>query len=183
MCECNIINSQSKEWLTQSLLSLMKTEPYHKITIKQICAHADLSRQTFYNFFKEKDDILRSYFKTKYEVLIKKYESLNELKIENMTNIFADFFESNNSFFKIMINQNLESILEDEISASILYFSSKIIKNIKCTPECNYVNAFLTGALTKTLIYWLKDNQSISKNELTELFHRLLTGTYYDLTI
>lgn len=42
---------QSREWLIQTLLSMMNEMPYSKITIKEICHRADLSRQTFYNFF------------------------------------------------------------------------------------------------------------------------------------
>ena len=49
----------SRGWLVEALLALMKTRPYSKITVKDICKQADLSRQTFYNFFDTKDDIIR----------------------------------------------------------------------------------------------------------------------------
>lgn len=53
----------SRDWLVQALLSLMNSMPYSKITVKNICTKADLSRQTFYNFFETKDDIIRFYRK------------------------------------------------------------------------------------------------------------------------
>lgn len=42
----------SREWLVDSLLSLMEDNPYSRITVRDICNKADLSRQTFYNFLR-----------------------------------------------------------------------------------------------------------------------------------
>lgn len=44
----NTIALQSREWLVQALISLMQEHPYNKITIKEICTKADLSR-SYYN--------------------------------------------------------------------------------------------------------------------------------------
>lgn len=172
---------QSKEWLVQALLSLMKTESYHKITIKKICLQADLSRQTFYNLFNQKDDVLRFHFKEQYQITLDKYKALNNLKLQYMTDIFADFLESNHIFLHLMLNQGLHCILMEEISLAIPLFAAKITKHIADSHECSYVNAFMTGALTQILAYWMKDGQPLSKEELSRLLQKLLTGTYYEL--
>jgi len=39
--------------LRQSLLELMKTKPIEKITVKEICEHADINRGTFYTHYSE----------------------------------------------------------------------------------------------------------------------------------
>jgi AcrR family transcriptional regulator len=53
---------QSRTWIMNSLISLMKTKNFKDITISEIAKHADLSRRTFYRIFDSKEDVLESYF-------------------------------------------------------------------------------------------------------------------------
>ena len=48
---------QSQRWIADSLTGLMLEKSYARITIQDICKRADLSRQTFYNFFNSKESI------------------------------------------------------------------------------------------------------------------------------
>jgi AcrR family transcriptional regulator len=52
---------QSKELLANALAQLLSTKKFTQISIKEICEEAQVSRQTFYNLFDSKDDILRYY--------------------------------------------------------------------------------------------------------------------------
>ncbi len=36
----------------------MEEEPFQKITIKAVCAHAGVSRQTFYSLFENKEEVI-----------------------------------------------------------------------------------------------------------------------------
>ena len=47
---------QSKQWLVDALVTLMKDETIEDISITEIVQTADLSRRTFYRAFKTKDD-------------------------------------------------------------------------------------------------------------------------------
>lgn len=58
---------RSQEWLCESLAKLMGVQPYASITIGAICKHADLSRQTFYNVFDSKEEVLRFCLRRQYE--------------------------------------------------------------------------------------------------------------------
>ena len=49
---------QSQQWLTESLIALMEEKPFAQISVQELCRRADLSRQTFYNFFSSKEEIL-----------------------------------------------------------------------------------------------------------------------------
>lgn len=174
----NIIALQSRQWLVNALLSLMRVENYQKITIKEICEKADLSRQTFYNFFEQKDDIIRFWFRERYEITLSRFESTKELEIDDITEVFAAFLKENNEVLKYIIDQGLDDIISDEVSKSIPIFASKVIENIEEKHTCKYINAFLTGALTQILICWFKDEQKLSKEELSALLLNLISGRY-----
>lgn len=48
-----------KQLLAQSLLTLCKTTPLTSITIQQLLDDTGISRQTFYNHFKDKQDLIQ----------------------------------------------------------------------------------------------------------------------------
>ena len=52
------IAEQSRTWLWESLEKLLHQKEFSKITITEICDNAELARKTFYNTFKNKEDLL-----------------------------------------------------------------------------------------------------------------------------
>src|SRR5882757_3048006 len=52
---------RTRRQLQQALLQLLRDEPLSKITISQIAARADVSRQAFYLHFSSKEELLLSH--------------------------------------------------------------------------------------------------------------------------
>lgn len=52
----------TKYAIEQALIELCRTTPFGKIKINTICEKADISRQTFYNHFKDKYDIVAAIY-------------------------------------------------------------------------------------------------------------------------
>ena len=50
---------RSQQWLADSLVDLMKVKEFQYISVKEICQKADLTRQTFYQIFSSKEDVIR----------------------------------------------------------------------------------------------------------------------------
>lgn len=176
----NPIAIQSRNWMINALLSLMKEKPYAAISIANICQRADLSRQTFYNFFNEKDDILRCYLNECYEEMSLELQSKEELQMNDITDSFAKFFAKHEERLTLMVNHGLENIIAQVISDSIASFSSQFTPDEK-THRCVYGNAFLTGALTQLLITWFNDTERLTSEELSELLLSIFSGSYYVL--
>lgn len=53
---------RSRACITEALFTLLKKEKYANITIKNICREAELSRQTFYQIFESKDEVIEYLF-------------------------------------------------------------------------------------------------------------------------
>ena len=47
----NPIALESQEMIIKAMLSIMETEPFKSITVKNLCERALVSRQTFYSLF------------------------------------------------------------------------------------------------------------------------------------
>ena len=59
MREMRVKRQKSKEVFADALMTLAKTEPVEHITVKQIVEKSGLSLQTFYNHFRDKEDLVR----------------------------------------------------------------------------------------------------------------------------
>ena len=48
----------SQKLLADGLLSLLTQKPFREITIKELCAHSDIARRTFYRHFSSVEDVM-----------------------------------------------------------------------------------------------------------------------------
>ena len=58
----NSCMNDTKLTIANALLILLKTQPLNKITVTQITKEANLTRQTFYRNFEDKEDLVNWYF-------------------------------------------------------------------------------------------------------------------------
>jgi len=168
----------SREWLVSALFSLMKTKPYSKITVKDICQKADLSRQTFYNFFEAKDDIILFCIKSCYLEMMEGLKSKSPLLLSDITEELTKTFQKNKEIISIIISQKLEHLLEYELASVIRIFAEQVSPETE-QPSYQYGTAFLTGAISHTIIYWFQDPHPLPSEQLAKLLANILSGNYY----
>ncbi len=170
----------SREWLINALLSLMIHKPYSKITVMDICKTADLSRQTFYNFFETKDDMIRFCLRRCSAGLIEALKDRPQLSLSDIVLESARVFRENQSLIALIIFHELEYFLESEMTASFLILTEKLTSRAG-TRQQPYAAAFLAGAISHTLLYQAKTSDPLSPEELTELLYQLLPKDYYQI--
>lgn len=168
----------SRDWLVQALLSLMNSMPYSKITVKNICTKADLSRQTFYNFFETKDDIIRFCIQKCYEEMISHLSKKTSLQLTDIIEKMAQTFNKNQKLIQLIINQHLDNLLETEIAAAIHLFT-KYVKLESNDSLSEYGDAFLIGAISHTILYWFKNPSPITVDQLSNLLFQIFSGNYF----
>lgn len=172
---------QSQQWLSDSLVALMEEKPFSQITVMDICKHADLSRQTFYNFFKSKEEILRFCLQQKYEEQFYKYRSRQTLSVSEMTEAFSHVLTENEKLLSAMIKNDLDGIIFDEISKCISLFANRFVSVERNNELFPYSKALLSGALAHLLVYWFKQENPISSKQLTNLLMDFFYGNLYEV--
>lgn len=172
---------RSQKWITKSLIQLMETKPYHQITIMDICKQADLSRQTFYNVFDKKEDILRFALNDSCENQLTPLISQGEITISDIVNAFTKILEENKVLLRLIIENSLDGILSDEIAKSITFFTDRFVKDEKKQEILPYSKVMLNGALAHLIVYWFKQEEPVSIEQLTELISEFLEGNLFEL--
>ncbi len=90
--------NDTKLTIANALLILLKTQPLNKITVTQITKEANLTRQTFYRNFEDKEDLVNWYFEKLCLESLERNGGSNHFKkalIKKFT-----FIQSQNTFFK-----------------------------------------------------------------------------------
>lgn len=172
---------QSQQWLADSLTGLMMEKPYSQITILDICKKADLSRQTFYNFFNTKEEILRYCLRQKYEEQFSKYKRQSAISIDEIVNAFSVVLAENRTLLAKMLENSLDGIISDEISKCVSLFADFFVREELRDNYLPYNIALLGGALAHLLVYWFRQENPVSMEELINILTKFLGGNLYTI--
>lgn len=172
---------QSQQWIVDSLIILMEEKPYQQITIMDICRKADLSRQTFYNVFDQKEDVLRFCLQREYRQQFHSVKDHDILTIEDVVNALAAVLQKNDKLLSLMIQNTLDPILADEIAKCVSLFADRFVKDPQEIAQLPYAKALLSGALAHLLVYWFRQETPISLEKLTQLIADFLEGKLFAL--
>lgn len=174
---------QSQKWLVESLFSLMEEKPFSKISVMDICRRADLSRQTFYNFFSDKEEILHFYLCGKYSAELDKYKGRKSVSIHEIVSSFLNVLMENEKILTYMLSNNLELLIAREIADCVDAFAKYFVKDVHNNHMLIYSEALLSGAIGNILVCWMKQKDRASEEELTSLLQDFFKGNLFDLEV
>ena len=175
----NPIALQSRKWLVDTLLTLMKTTPYDKITIRDLCKHADLSRQTFYNLFQSKDEILYYRLEQIRTVPLEEISESENIAVRDMLEQFTLAMEQNAGFLQILVDHGQEGIIAASISRRVSACFQKLMSKQSENRGFPYAVALLSGALFQLLMLRFEQGVEISTDDTLEAMIRIFSGDYF----
>lgn len=112
----NPLAEQSRKWLTEALLTLMKEKDYSEITVTGIAERALLSRRTFYRAFSAKEDVLKEYFHNMCKEYVGSFERGRDYSIGEIAEIFFGFWEERIDFLILLQKNHLFYYLLEEFN-------------------------------------------------------------------
>lgn len=166
---------RSKDWLRKALLQLLEEQNYTQITVKEICTRADLSRQTFYQMFDSKDEVMEYHFMTLFQEFSKECGHFEFISISDLTCRFFQFFHRHRRFVDELIKSNMTYILERQFEHYLRQITLfRMINDTEKHPD--YSLAYVAGALTQILIHWFQCDFNVSAEEAGAMTEQMLTG-------
>lgn len=178
----NVTAIQSQQWLGEGLVRLMEQEPYSAITIGAICKEADLSRQTFYNVFDSKEEVLRFCLRQQYEKQFHRFADQEVITVGEIVDAFAVVVAENQVLLHLLVENHLDGIIADEMTKCISLFAGRFVKQENRNKLFPYSKALLSGALGHLLVYWFRQETPISLPQLTQLISDFLQGNLFALS-
>ena len=169
---------RSKDWIAESLVKLLNVKKYNAITIKDIYTDADLSRQTFYNLFDGKEDVLRYYISTLYFPVLRRMDWQETPTFEDVTEQLAHVLEENKRFISVMMENHLESIIVEGTNQVVDSLSNRLFHLETDPPTALYKRAFISGGIVNVVLYWIRDSMPITAGDLNEIIRYYLSRIY-----
>lgn len=169
---------RSMQWLDGALFRLLKTEKYAKITVKDICEEADLSRQTFYQMFCSKDEVMEYHFSNLFAGFRESCGSFDGIGCLELAMQFFRFFYEERSFVRLLIENNMTYLLEQEFERYLPRIDLfRSINETEAYPD--YSVACVAGALTQTLIHWFERGFEPEISAVSRITEDIISGRVY----
>lgn len=193
----------SKQHATQKMLQekfihLCTKFPAQEVTVKMLCHVAELTRSTFYTYYKSTRDLMLEIETEMLEMIQAHYESMFDIaciyagcssnddaflfkKTQQKLGILYALIHKNRDRFLVLVKNNLSSsfmskygeILTRHVYDVVRYFGYDY-------DEHDYAVSFLVGGIQRSLLDWL-DKEDIFALELAQLhLNMILENPYSD---
>ena len=154
----------NQQCLYTALIQMLNKKSIDSITIGELCDYAGVSRMTYYRSYASKEEILLQHLEDCFIRFISQLEIKKIHTHYDMACIFFHFWQlEEKEFLSTLIRSGLSMQLMERFYYYLELFYQKIEPSQNVTP---YVRSFLAGGLYKLLVDWIKDDCSISVEEL-----------------
>lgn len=173
-----------KRVLASTLKEMAEKKSLSKITINDLTQACDVSRQTFYNNFKDIYDLVEWIYLKEVVTPIERGK-IHDKWQDALTSIFQ--YISENHVFVLNTYRSfgkgfLEKVLRQEIE---LFLSNQVFKKIEVTKEeakqVEFSYSFYTYALVGVGLDWIEKQMPESVEELVERIERVMLGEIISL--
>ena len=154
------MNKKAKDYIIESLLTLMKKKDYQSITITDITNKAGVNRVTFYRNFNSKDDIIKIWLRDTTDSFIKtsNISYPNNPIEEYFTKLFTHL-EKYKEETTLIYNAGLINLLK-------LEFENTFLENNKKKYD-DYKSYFIIGGIFNIYYYLLINGYRETPKELS----------------
>ncbi len=181
---------RSKKALRAAVIELMERQGFESFTVNDLCEQADLNRGTFYNHFKDKDDLLATLEKEvmdELDVLQDKMKGLNlsdivisqsrGLPLPFLVELF-DYLRQEGDFLHAVLGPGGDvgfgPRLRDSVCTHLIHSILHEKYRYDPTVFVNYYVAFFASAYLGIIIRWLETGMKESSEEMALIAMRLL---------
>lgn len=164
-----------KEIIVSGLLELIQQKPLEKIKIKDILEATKVSRQTFYNHFKDKEDLLQYIYMTK---IVPDYHEANEnMNFRDSLLMSLENMKRNSQFMKQACLMEGQNCLKDFICAHCIEFDLQWHQKLygtKPMPEAlRFATEYHAAASSSMTLSWILSDMPVSCEEMASIITRL----------
>ena len=169
---------ETKKLLEDSLGALLEEKPFEEIRVMDICSKTKIHRSTFYTYFNDKYELLKSIldkYEAKFLEFLKKYKiegKLVDFHVDIMIEIL-NYFYLNKNYLKVIFKNNREGSI---IKILQKYLEAYIIEGVKDMKQISsdkpymieIMGSFYSGAFISVIGEWILKDCYITPEELSQ---------------
>lgn len=174
----NLRIKETEKLLEDSLGALLEEKSFEEIRVMDICSKAKIHRSTFYTYFNDKYELLKSRldkYEAKFLEFLRKYKIEGRL-VDSHVDIMSEilkYFYFNKKYLKIIFQNNREGSI---IKILQKYLEAYIIEGVKDMKQINsnkpfmveIMGSFYSGAFISVIGEWILKDCYITPDELAQ---------------
>lgn len=172
---------KTKKAFENSLTHLAKDHQLNKITVKELCENAHLSRNAFYFHYDDINDLI---YEIENNVVSEVVEILNDMEeIGFPKNVYAtidrfiDLFEARRDTVIMLMDKSFSTSFTERISKMFSDFNYNYFREYngeKSRVSFEFFYIYLSGGFYDVIRYWLDNQNAMSKASLKALCYVLI---------
>lgn len=165
--------SARQRWIENGLLELMQERKFEDITVTDLCGHLELSRRSFYRYFRDLEDVLDSLMNHVFQEMVIADSSLS---IPEMEKVY-DFWFRHKYVLSALARSDMQSKM---VQYALLYADEEVLEKHLSAEDLGMglsreMNLFVISGLSSLLISWHGEGFQKSPREMAEIAHRMLS--------
>ncbi len=169
----------TRQVITDAFLQLLRQKPVERITVKEVCALAQINRSTFYRQYKDCFDLMEQLEQRGLELLEELLQATQaQGTAATMTSLLCAL-RDNDSLLGIMARQNQdERFLYAMVERCFRYMNTRQENMAIAANETqqNMRNAFLAAGVGGIIQYWLRSGMQTEPGQVAAVITALCEG-------
>lgn len=172
---------RTRDSLGDALVALMQEMPFESITVQQVLDRANVGRSTFYQHFKDKDDLFFSDADEFFEMMATHLSRTRDSssRVALVREFFAHVAEAQG-----FVSSMSEAMFNEVMELARGHFARGIEQRLRELPQFSQVaKARLAamayahaGAMLSLLDWWIDHGMKETPEEMDQLFHQFVWG-------
>ena len=172
--------ARTRDRLGDALLQLLLTKPFEEITVQEVLARAQVSRSTFYEHYRDKNDLFLSdadeFFEALSTLLARRRDP--SPRVAPVAELFAHVAEARALYAALMESGRMHDLRELGEAHFARGIAERLARPRGGGPlpvEARTALAHaLAGSLFSLLAWWVRQGMTVPPTRMDQHFHRLL---------
>lgn len=169
---------RTKNKLKNSLIELLETHSFDKISVSDICKNGNINRVTFYSHYKDKDELFIDYINDVSSIVLKNAttKAIGNTYTEQIINFLCalfnetiDYYTDHHQLLKLFSYKekaSIMNIIEKKIQNDITFLFKRIFETKATKYPLEFISAFIIGGFNQ-LLFTTFDIEN--KNEIKKI--------------
>ena len=164
----------TKNLIYECALKMAEKRPLNKITVQAVVAECQITRNTFYYYFHDLNDVYVSFVDSKIDEMLKQADTDAEAALFDFIELAAGYKKVWLNLYKGLGHERLSEFASDKLERLIMLSISKEydIDSIP-TLDLEIICTFYEEAIFGILVHWLKDNRFDTADKLKFSLERI----------
>ena len=165
---------RTRDRLGDALIGLLLAKPFNEITVQEVLDRAEVSRSTFYEHYRDKNDLFLSdvddFFAAMSGLLAKTGERPG--RVTPVTEFFTHVADARELYAALLASGRMHDVRE----LGEAHFARGIAERLPPSPDKQARAQALAGALFALLTWWVRQGMKDTPAQMDRLFHRMIVG-------